>query len=51
LGVHWPLADAVLKMNSPAGISNRLAKESTKLEVALGQGILGVYCCWNESRL
>ena len=50
-GVHWPLTDAVLKMNSPAGISNRLAKESTKVEVSICQGILGVYCCWNESGL
>jgi thiamine pyrophosphokinase len=50
-GVHWPLKDAVLRMDSPTAISNRLAKGSDRMQVSLGQGILGVYCCWDESRL
>jgi thiamine pyrophosphokinase len=50
-GVHWPLDDAVLRMDSPAAVSNRLAKESDRMSVSLAQGILGVYCCWDETGL
>ena len=50
-GVHWPLTDATLTMAQPAGICNRLAAESKRLDISVGSGMLGVYFCWNENRL
>lgn len=50
-GVHWPLDGAILRMDSPAAISNRLVQGSNQARVSLTQGILGVYCCWDETRL
>lgn len=50
-GVHWPLGGAVLRMDSPAAISNRLETGSDQVRVSLMQGILGVYCCWDETGL
>jgi len=50
-GVHWPLQGAILHMEAPGGISNRLAEGSQSVGVSLGQGCLGVYFCWNEEGL
>lgn len=50
-GVHWPLQGAKLTMNRPGGICNRLAEGSSSIKVSLGCGLLGVYFCWNESKL
>ena len=50
-GVHWPLTEATLTMEHPAGICNRLATGSDRLEVSLDKGVLGVYFCWNEADL
>ncbi len=50
-GVHWPLSGVNLSMHAPAAISNRLAENSQRLRVGLQAGILGVYCCWQETGL
>ena len=50
-GVHWPLNGARLSLHEPAAISNRLAKDSQQIMVGLQSGILGVYCCWQETGL
>ena len=50
-GVHWPLAGADLSMQKPAAISNRLAVGSKMIRVELSEGILGIYCCWQEAGL
>ena len=50
-GVHWPLTDATLTMERPAGICNRLSEGSNRLEISLGSGVLGVYFCWDEAGL
>jgi thiamine pyrophosphokinase len=50
-GVHWPLSGVNLSMHEPAAISNRLAENSQGIRVGLQAGILGVYCCWQETGL
>ena len=50
-GVYWPLRGAALRMDSPGGISNRLAEGSRSVSVSLGNGCLGVYFCWEEEGL
>lgn len=50
-GVHWPLSGVNLSMHEPAAISNRLAENSKGIRVGLQAGILGVYCCWQETGL
>ena len=50
-GVHWPLSGVNLSMHEPAAISNRLAVGAQKIRVSLGEGILGIYCCWQETDL
>ena len=50
-GVHWPLDRATLTMGRPAGICNRLAMGSKQIDVSLGNGLLGVYFCWDEAWL
>jgi thiamine pyrophosphokinase len=50
-GVHWPLAGVNLSMQAPAAISNRLAVGAQKIRVSLGEGMLGIYCCWQETGL
>ena len=50
-GVHWPLTDATLTMNRPAGICNRPAAGSDRVDISLGSGLLGVYFCWDEAGL
>lgn len=50
-GVHWPLSGVDLSMQAPAAISNRLAVDSQKIRVSINAGMLGVYCCWNETGL
>lgn len=50
-GLHWPLFDATLRMDSPGGISNRLASGSHSVSVSMGNGCLGVYFCWEEEGL
>ena len=50
-GVHWPLAGVDLSMQTPAAISNRLAVGEQKIRVNLGEGMLGIYCCWQETGL
>ena len=42
---------AVLRMDAPGGISNRLAAGSRSASVSLGNGCLGVYFCWKEDGL
>ena len=50
-GVHWPLSGVNLSMHEPAAISNRLAVGAQKIRVSLSEGILGIYCCWQETDL
>ena len=50
-GVHWPLTESVLRLDSPAAISNRLAQDSSQVEVSLRRGRIGFYCCWAETNL
>lgn len=50
-GVHWPLAGVNLSMQAPSAISNRLAVDAQKIRVSLSEGILGIYCCWQETGL
>ena len=50
-GVHWPLHGVNLALHEPAAISNRLAIDSQQIRVGLQAGILGVYCCWQETGL
>ena len=50
-GVHWPLAQSVLRLDSPAAISNRLAQDSLSATISLRLGRIGVYCCWDEADL
>ena len=50
-GVHWPLHGVNLSMRAPAAISNRLAGGAQKIGVGLSEGILGIYCCWQETGL
>lgn len=45
-GVHWPLNNALLEQHLPYAVSNRLAGK--KITLSIGQGILGIYICWNE---
>ena len=50
-GVHWPLSGVNLSMHEPSAISNRLAENAQRIRVGLQAGILGVYCCWQETGL
>jgi thiamine pyrophosphokinase len=50
-GLHWPLCGATLRMDSPGGISNRLASGLHSVSVSIGSGCLGIYFCWEEEGL
>lgn len=48
-GVYWPLQDAELTQGLPYAVSNEAAGE--KISIALDNGILAVYICWQEDKL
>ena len=48
-GVHWPLADAILRQDKPYAISNRLAPSANRITAENKTGVLGIYLCWDES--
>lgn len=50
-GVRWPLRDVVLQDNLPYAVSNRFAGAGGEIAVSVAAGWLGVYLCWNSSRL
>lgn len=50
-GVHWPLKDVVLKQGFPYAISNRPIGFNRDITVAVENGWLGVYFCWNTHDL
>ena len=50
-GLHWSLCGANLRLDSPGGISNRLAAGMHRFSVSVGNGCLGIYFCWEEEGL
>lgn len=48
-GVYWPLQDAELTQELPYAVSNEADGE--KITIALADGILAVYICWQENNL
>lgn len=50
-GVHWPLTDVVLQQGLPYAISNRPIDFNRGITVAVENGLLGVYFCWNTHDL
>ena len=50
-GLHWSLCGANLRLDSPGGISNRLAAGMHRFSVSVGNGCLGIYFCWEEEEL
>lgn len=50
-GVRWPLRDATLEMQTPWTVSNYLtASKEEGLRISIGEGMLGLYCCWGKRK-
>lgn len=48
-GVRWPLKNATLEMETPWTVSNYLTSSGEEgLQISIGEGMLGLYCCWRK---